>query len=408
MPAARKDLLSGIRVLDLTRATAGPFATQILGDLGAEIIKIEAPPHRSYSRDSLGMHKIDGLDLPFVAVNRGKKSVVLDLANPAGRDTFYELVAVSNVVIDNFRPGVTKKLQLDHERLISINPSIITASLSGYGADGPLADRAGFDVTVQAQAGMSSFNGFCDASGEPIAVATGIADLVGGLYLAIAVQAAIIQQLATASGSHIDVAMYDALLSLYIGFGLHELNFGEPSNLLNKMLWGNFRARDRTLVLAAHRDAQFAQLCRAIGRPELVSDARFADAASRMQNFETLKSLIEHEIEAIESAELVNRFQEQGVAFAELLTVAEAFRHEHTAAREMIAEVRGPHGSPIKIIGSPMKFAGRTQHYAGAPQLGADTEPVLQQLLGYNPDRLAELRKDGAIYSIHESVDGTS
>ena len=139
------NMLEGTRVLDLTRATSGPFATQILADLGAEIIKVEAPPHSHHTRDTLdGKHKIDGMDLPFVAVNRGKKSIAIDLTHTEGRAVFKELVGISNVVVDNFRPGVTKKLQIDHERLILVNPAITTASLSGYGANGPLAGRRGF------------------------------------------------------------------------------------------------------------------------------------------------------------------------------------------------------------------------------------------------------------------------
>jgi CoA:oxalate CoA-transferase len=394
-------LLSGVRVLDVTKATSGPFGTQILADLGADVVKVEEPPRGAHARDVLdARNRIDDMDAYFACVNRSKRGLALTLADPAGLDVFYRLVAQADVVVDNHRPGVTTKLKIDHERLAAASPRIITASLSGYGASGPLAARAGFDITVQAQTGMTMFTGLRDEQGRPKASDAAIADLLGGMYLAVAVPAAIVRRDRTGVGCHIDLGMYDSVLTWFAGFGVHLLNFGQESDIADNVLWGSFETADRPLVITAHRTSQYERFCRALEQSEWLTDPRFATATARADNLEELKLLIDGVLKTRTAEEWIERFEAAGVSYGETLTVPEALGHEHTRAREMVVDVTSPRGETMTLIGNPIKVDGVAQRYASPPQPGEHTAGVLADWLGLDDTEIAALQQAGAVYAL--------
>jgi len=393
-------LLNGIRILDVTKATSGPFGTQILADLGADVVKVEEPPDGVHARDVLdARYRIDDMDSFFACVNRSKRGIGIKLADPAGLDVFYRLVEQADVVVDNHRPGVTAKLRIDHDHLAAVNPRIVTASLSGFGASGPLAKRAGFDITVQAQAGMTVFNQLRDEKGRPKAVDAAIADLLGGMYLAIAVPSAVLRRDRTGFGCHIDLAMYDAVLTWFAGFGVHLLNFGQPSQIGNNVLWGAFNTASRPLVITAHRTSQYERFCTALDRLEWLTDPRFGTPAARADNLDELKVLIDEVLHTRDAEEWMARFDAAGVSYAETLTVEEALAHAHADAREMVVEVTSPRGATIKLIGNPIKVDDVIQHYAAPPQPGEHTIEVLSEWLGLDTAQIAALAETGAVHA---------
>ena len=403
-------LLSGVRVLDVTKATSGPFGTQILADLGADVVKVEEPPDGTHGRDVLdARYRIDDMDAFFACVNRSKQGLALKLADPDGLDVFYRLVAEADVVVDNHRPGVTAKLKIDHDRLSQVNPKIITASLSGFGATGPLAARAGFDITVQAQAGMTMFNQLRDDEGRPKAVDAAIADLLGGMYLAIAVPSALLRRDRSGAGCHIDIGMYDTVLTWFAGFGVHLLNFENESEIANNVLWGSFNTRDRPLVITAHRSSQYERFCTALEQPEWLTDPRFATPAARADNLDELKLLIDGVLKTRDAEDWVERFEAAGVSYAETLTVAQALAHEHTRVRDMVVDVTSPRGATMKLIGNPIKVDGVGQRYAAPPQPGEHTASILAGWLGFDATRIAALHEAGAIFAkpVSPSTDGS-
>jgi crotonobetainyl-CoA:carnitine CoA-transferase CaiB-like acyl-CoA transferase len=222
--------------------------------MGADVLKVEEPPHGPHKRDVLDAnYQVDGMDPFFLCVNRSKRSVALKLTHPDGLAAFHDLVRTADIVVDNYRPGVTTKLKVDHDTLAAINPRIVTCSLSGFGATGPLTHRAAFDITIQGQTDMTDFVGLRDPAGRLEASNAAIADLLGGIYISVAASAALHRVAATGEGCHIDVGMYDSVLTWFAGFGVQVLNFGVPTDISRRVLWGNFNCKDRPLVIAAHR-----------------------------------------------------------------------------------------------------------------------------------------------------------
>jgi crotonobetainyl-CoA:carnitine CoA-transferase CaiB-like acyl-CoA transferase len=384
-----QQLLSGVRILDLSKATAGPFATQVLADIGAEVIKIEEPPG-PLGRSLLEPDKLPGggMDPYFLSINRNKKSVVLPLAHSDGLATFYQLVERSDVVMDNFRPGVVEKLKVDYDSLSAINPSIITCSLTGYGKDGPMARRTAFDITVLAEAGMIDYVGKCDAQGKLAYPNVAIADLLAGMYSAVAVPAALEQRHRTGRGCKIDVAMYDSVLSLYIGYAINLLNYGQASHYFEGALWAVFETKTRPLVISAHRAAQWQRFCHALGRTEWLADDRFKTAAGRTENIAALKEIVTEVLRARPAEEWIAIFEAEGVPYGEIRTVDEALRSSQTSASKMVVDVEFPEG-PVRLLGNPIKVAGADQRYLPPPVYGEHTGSVLQEVLGYDDDQVA-------------------
>ncbi|MEV0184584.1 CoA transferase [Streptomyces sp. NPDC050625] len=393
-------LLDGVRVIDLTKATSGPFGTQILADLGAEVLKIEEPPTGTHARDVIdAQNRIDDMDSYFLCVNRSKRSVAIKLGDPEGLKLLYALVAKADVVVNNYRPGVAKKLGVDYDALKKAKPQIILCELSAFGATGDYRFRAGFDISVQGASGVTEFCQIKDEDGIPQAVPVPMADLVGGMYVAVAVPAALHRRATTGEGCRIDIAMNDSLMTWMAGFGVQMLNFPGTLNMERApRFWGTYATADKPLTIAATRRSQFERFCRILGHPEWLEDPRFAEPKAREENFETLRSMATEILRSKTSAQWIQRFEEGGLAYSEVLTPDEAFAHPQTAAREMVVEVKAHSGKSLKLLGNPIKVDGVEQRYVAPPHPGMHTGGVLADLLGLETERLDELQDAGVVY----------
>ncbi|GAB7007141.1 CaiB/BaiF CoA-transferase family protein [Nocardioides sp. AN3] len=393
-------LLDGVRVIDLTKATSGPFGTQILADLGAEVLKIEEPPTGTHARDVIdAQNRIDDMDSYFLCVNRSKRSVAIKLGDPVGLELLYALVAKADVVVNNFRPGVAKKLGVDYEALTKVNAKIILCELSAFGATGDYRFRAGFDISVQGQSGVTQFCQIKDEDGLPQAAPIPMADLVGGMYVAVAVPAALHHRETTGRGCRIDIGMNDSLMTWMAGFGVQILNF--PGTLkMDKAprFWGTYATADKPLTIAATRRSQFERFCKVLGHPEWLSDARFADPKAREANFDTLSAMATEILRSKTAAEWIDLFDQAGLAYSEVLTPEEAFAHPQTAARQMIVEVPAHNGESLKLLGNPIKVDGIQQSYVAPPHPGMHTREVLASTLELPQHQLDELQKAGVVH----------
>lgn len=391
--------LTGIRILDLTRATSGPYCTQILADLGADVVKVEEPPGPR-GRDLLDpFNTVGGMDAYFLCVNRNKKSVALTLGHERGPALVQQLAAVADVVVENFRPGVSDKMGIGLDLLRKQNEKLITCSLSGFGGTGPLRNRAAFDITVQSATGVMSFINRRDASGRLTPVPIPIADLLAGIHCAVAIPAALVQRSQTGVGSHIDVGMYDSLISWFVGFGVQQLNFGTTADIQEKLLWGSFDTRDRPLLITAHRAAQWRRFCTALEHLEWTEDPRFADPEDRVENIDELKHLIEEVLCSRTADEWIVAFEREGVSYSDTSTMVEALAHPQTVDREMVVEVEHPVAGVMRLLGSPIKITGTDPRLEPPPLAGEHSVEVLSEWLGYELNAIQDLIASGLVYS---------
>lgn len=394
-------LLCGARILDLGRFTAGGFTTQLLGDLGAEVIKIESPENAekvsSRSKVDEPKYHLGGEDVAFLSVNRNKKSIVLDLSKPEGLSVFYDLVKKSDVVFDNFRPGALEHFQIDYKKLKKINPEIICCSVTGYGSTGPDANRAAFDITIQASSGMMKQIGKKDEKGRIAYPNIAIADLLAPMYSAYAIVSALFYQKQSGKGCRIDIGMQDAVMSWFILWGLYPINFGIERDITEKLIWGSFKAKDKPIVIAAHREATWRNLCRALARQEWLEDERFKTMAKRIENRDLLWSLIEETLSAKESNEWFKIFDKEGVPYSSLNSMSEALTSPQTLHRNMVITVDHPSGGTVKLLGNPVKVEGFKEEFFHPPLLGEHTQEILSTLLEYSEEKIGALKKDGIV-----------
>ena len=389
--------LEGLRVLDLTRVLAGPYATQSLGDLGAEVIKVE-PPHGD---DTRNFPPFVGQESHyFLALNRNKKSIVIDLKKEAGKDLLRQLAAKSDVLIENYRPGVMDKLGLGYDELCAINPRLIYCSISGFGQTGPLRDKPSFDIVTQAMSGALSING--EKGRSPVKIGLPIGDMVGGIYGPIAILAALHERSLTGRGRLIDISLHDGLIGM-LGY-LAQLSFvtGEAPRPVGSMHptivpYGSFAAEDGYIIIAVLSEAFWPKLCRALERPELVEDKRFSTLPDRRQNRESLEKIISGVIHSKTVAEWERRLEDFDVPYAPILSISEALSHPHALARDMVVTADHRNIGKISMTGRPIKYQGAQQTALTAPPaLGEHTYAVLRNLLGLSKDELEAL-SDGSI-----------
>ncbi|MDQ2090224.1 CaiB/BaiF CoA transferase family protein [Marimonas arenosa] len=385
--------LDGIRILDLSRILAGPFATQLLGDMGADVIKIERPGRGDDTR-AWGPPFVtgaDGTDLPesayYLSANRNKRSVAVDMATEEGARLIRRLAGECDVVIENFKPGGLRKYGLDHDSLRALYPGLIYCSISGFGQTGPNAHRPGYDLLAQAMSGIMAITG--DPEGEPMKVGVGIADVMCGMYAANAIQAALIHKMKTGEGQHIDIALADTTVSWLVNAGTNYLLGGGAERLGNAhpniVPYQVFRVADGHVILAAGNDTQFARFCGIIGRPELAGDARFATNPARLENREMLIAELQSELAGWEKAVLIARMEEAGVPGGPINTLSEVFSGDQVKARDMriAMEFPGAARGQVDLIGNPVKFSATPVTYRRPPpQCGAHTDEVLEELLG--------------------------
>lgn len=390
--------LAGLRVFDMTRVLAGPFATALLADLGAEVIKLEPPGGDTYRH--IGPFK-EGESALFLLVNRGKRSLALDLAAPDGRAVALSVASACDVVVENFRPGVAERLGLGPGDVRARRPDIVYARISGFGQDGPWRDRPAYDLVVQALSGLMAATG--EEDGPPLRAGESIADLAAGLYAAWAILAALVRRMRTGEGAVIDVAMFDALFSLLpTSHALHFFAHEVPRRTGNRhplsTPFGGFRAADGHLVIAVLTEEQFARLAEAIGRPELTSDPRFASDAARTRNEPALRAIIEGWTAGRPVAEAVACLTQAGVPAAPILDIAAASASEQTRARGLIRRLPHARLGDYPAVTQPVRFDGRAPAVAsGAPAFGAASKDVLTRLAGLDEAAIAGLRAAGIL-----------
>ncbi len=398
MPRA-KGPLAGVRVLDLTRVLAGPFCGMLLGDMGAEVIKIEEPGKGDDTRSWPPF--AGGEATYFMAVNRNKRSVTLNLKAPAGQGIVRALVRKSDVLLENFRPGTMAKLGLDYPALRKVNPQLVYCAISGFGETGPEAHRAGYDLIVQAESGIMDLTGFAD--GPPVKVGNSIADLVAGLSAAHGVTLALLARVKTRRGQKVEIAMLDVMASLltyqagiYFGTGQRPARRGNahPSIVPYEV----FRAADAYLTLGVANNALWAKCCAALERPELARDPRYDTEAKRVQHREALIPLLNEILGARPAAQWMTRFEAAGVPAGRIKSVAEVCQSEHLKARGMIVTLPHPKAKQVTLMGVPVRLHATPGRVASAPPLlGQHSEQVLRSLVGLRPAAIARLRHAGVI-----------
>jgi crotonobetainyl-CoA:carnitine CoA-transferase CaiB-like acyl-CoA transferase len=391
-------MLTGVTILELGQVIAGNFGGVILADLGAEVIKIEPPTGDTARNPNIApLHDESAIHL---FMNRGKKSVVLDLKDQRGLGLFYRLVEQADVVIDNFRPGVMARLGIDHDTLRERNPDIITSSVTGFGEYGPAKDKAAFDLVVQAYSGHVDITG--PADGDPARVGIPIADIGGGIYSCISVLAALVGRELHGNGQHADVAMLDTLVSLLSYDALDHLNSGRKLTRLgtahaHMVPWQAFRTSDGYVVVAARDEKFWQNLCDAIGRPELKDDPRSANNALRVANRDHVVGILSDVFLTKGNAEWLEILDRFDIPNAPVNDMEEVFQDAQVQARGMIQTYRHPTLGEIRYPPSPIKFSEWESPNLPAPMLGEHTIAVLTERLGMEEPEVRRLASDGVV-----------
>jgi len=402
--------LSHIRVLDLSRVLAGPWATQILGDLGAEIIKIEKPGEgdetRHFGPPFLNNKNGERGDATyFLSANRNKKSVAIDFAKPEGAALIRRLVRRSHVVVENYRTGALAKYALDYPSLTAENPALIYCSLTGFGHSGPYKEKAGYDFLIQAMGGLMSITGQPDGTpgAEPMKVGVAMSDIVAGLYTAIAILAAIIHQSRTGEGQEIDMALFDCQAAALANQAMNYLAGGiVPKRLGNShpniVPYQVFATADGFLVLAVANDRQFQRFCRACGEEALARDPKFVTNNGRVQNRKELLELFAPLLRQRTTAQWIKLLERANVPCGPINRIDQVFADPQAAARDLTVEMRHSAGQRLNLVASPVRLSKTPPEYRSAPpRLGEYTEAVLRDILGLGAAAIAELRRDDVI-----------
>jgi CoA:oxalate CoA-transferase len=391
--------LSGIRILDLSLIMAGPYCTLILGDLGAEVIKIERPGEGEGAR-GVPPYFFEGESAYFIAMNRNKKSMTLDLKNRKGREVFYELAKKSDIVIDNFRPGVVKKLGVDFDTLKEMNPRIICCSISGYGETGPFNDRPAFDLIIQARGGIMSYTG--EPGRMPVRMGAPMGDLAGGLFAASGLLAALYQREQTGRGQKIDISLLDCQISLltyraqyyFVGNEIAQpLGSGHASIHPIRA----FKTKSFDIVMDCNTQNIFTELCEAIGDSEMALNPKFDCRENRLKNKEELYKILE-EVFLTKSGEEWLELLEKRIPISPINTIDQALSDPQVLSRNMVVEVDYGNNKKLKVLGNPIKMSEiEREVFKAPPRLGKHTEEILTHILNYSPEQIKELRQQKII-----------
>jgi crotonobetainyl-CoA:carnitine CoA-transferase CaiB-like acyl-CoA transferase len=397
--AASRGPLEGLRVLDLTRVLAGPYATMTLGDLGAEVIKVERPGEGDETRHVEPLK--EGESHYFIAVNRNKLGMAIDMKQPAGREILVDLARHSDVLIENFRPGVAQRLGLDPEAMLAINPRLVYCSISAFGQTGPYASRSAFDIAIQAMSGVMSLTG--EPGGPPTRMGLPMADLCGGLFAVIAVLSGIYERERTGKGQFIDFSMLDGMVGMLMYMASRVFMTGEDTPKIGTghhgiVPYGAFPAADGYLVIANIGEMFWPKICSAIGRPELAGDERYDTNSKRLARRDEVDRLLTEALATRTVAEWDEIFEKHDVPHAPILQVSEVLAHEQVLARGMVGEYEHPRLGRFPAVGRAIRFPAHAEApIKPPPLLGEDDERVLRDLLGYDEERIAKLRLDGVI-----------
>jgi crotonobetainyl-CoA:carnitine CoA-transferase CaiB-like acyl-CoA transferase len=394
-------LFEGVRVLDLSRMLAGPYGSLLLADMGAEIIKIEEPDGGDPIRAMGPPFLPDGESAYFLAINRNKKSVALDLTKDTGREVFHDLVRQADVVLENFRPGIMERLGCGYAKLWSLNQRVIVCSISAYGQEGPYRDWPAFDLALQALGGGLSLTG--EPGGRPVRMGLPMGDLAGGIFGAFAVAGALFRRERTGEGAHVDLSLLDCQVSLLTYIAQYFWTDGRVPGPLGSahasvVPYGALATRDGHLIVAVFAEKFWSGFCRAIEHPEWERDPRFATNRDRVAQREALMPLVEAELRTRTTADWLARFQAAGVPVAPIHAVDRVLDDPQVKERGMIVEMAHPVLGTLPTLGTPLKVDGAMGlHVEPPPGLGEHTDLVLGDLLKYPAARIAELRRAGVI-----------
>jgi len=393
--------LEGIRIIDLTWVLSGPFATMALSDLGAEVIKVERLGVGDIARGNGPC--VNGISSYFLSLNRGKKSITLNLASAQGKDIFLKLVKHVDIVVENFTPGTMDKLGLSYEIIKQHNPQIIYAACSGFGQTGPYAKKLALDVIVQAMGGIMSITG--EPDGPPIRPGASIGDIAAGLFLCIAILACLQERHVSGQGQMIDISMLDCQVAIQENAFVRYLNTGEVPRALGTRhpVFTPFQAfptKDSYIAVATMGGVQdlWPLYCATIGRLELIDDERFQTGWLRTQNYEVLGPILVEAMKAKTTQEWVEEFEKVGIPCGPVNTIDKVAADPQVLAREMIVDVNNPKAGSFKVTNTPVKLSRTPAKLDRAsPDLGEHTEEVLTTLLGMKANELLELRQAGVI-----------
>jgi crotonobetainyl-CoA:carnitine CoA-transferase CaiB-like acyl-CoA transferase len=397
-----KPCLSDIRVMELGQVLAGPYAGMILGDLGAEVIKIESPDGGDNARRT-PPHFYEGESLYFMALNRNKKSIVVDLTKPGGRRIFYDLVKKADVLLDNLRPQTLEKLKINHEVLLKHNPAIISCSINGYGADTPDRAKPSFDLMIQAKGGGMSLTG--EPGGPPLRMGVSISDHVAGIYAVVGILAALHERKKTGKGQKIEVPLFSTMISLLSYEAAFHLYSGEiPSPVgsghRSLMPYNAVRTKDGHIVIDAHLPKFWSSLSLALNVKELATDPRFNNLEARNHHRQELLNLLNNIFSTKTSREWLEILETRGIPCAPINDLKEALNDPATLALNMVVDIEHKGiGLTFKTTGSPIRMPSHESGpYAAPPLLGEHTEAVLKDLLGYAEGRIENLVRQKAIF----------
>jgi crotonobetainyl-CoA:carnitine CoA-transferase CaiB-like acyl-CoA transferase len=403
--------LTGVRVLDLSRVLAGPWGSQVLADLGADVVKVErigrgddtrawGPPY---------MKTADGENTQetsyYQSSNRNKRSVAVDIASEKGQEIVRALAAESDVLIENFKAGSLKKYGLDYESLSSLNPRLVYCSITGFGQTGPRAQEPGYDFIIQGMGGLMSITGERDGvhGGGPQKVGVAVTDVMTGLYSVIAIQAALLAREKTGRGQHCDMALLDVQLAAlgnqsqnYLSTGVSPGRYGNAH--ANIVPYNSFRASDKDFIIACGNDSQFAALCNAIELPELSADPRFSKNEDRVRNREVITQILSDHFKGDTAEAWVKRISKVNVPVGLINNIADALAEPQVDARGMLVNIPHPMNPGFEMVGSPINLSDTPVEYKRpAPLLGQDTNDVLTEYLGLSPEQLLQFKSDGVV-----------
>ncbi|HLJ33718.1 MAG TPA: CoA transferase [Ktedonobacteraceae bacterium] len=369
--------LSDVVVIDLSRVFAGPYCTMMLGDMGATIIKVEQPGKGDDTRQ-FGPPYVAGESAYYLGLNRNKHSITLDFHNPVHKQRLLELIGTATVLVENFRPGTLERQGLGYEALHELNPGLIYCSISGYGHDGPYANRPGYDFVAQAESGLMSVTG--DVDGEPQRVGSPVGDTSAGMFACMSILAALYVRKSTGKGQHIDISLFESAVSLlgnvssnYLISGEEAVRYGNGHP--NIVPYQAFRTRDGYIVVSCGNDRLYQSFCRLIGRDDLAADPRFATNPQRVRNRKELIPVLQERFVQRDTADWLDELRATGIPCGPINTVSQVYNDEQLKARGFVWECEHPTAGPIKLSGSPMRFSDTpTRLYKAPPLLGEDNE----------------------------------
>lgn len=395
-----KKPLEGVRVIDLTRVLAGPYCTMILADLGAEVIKVERPGTGDDSRHFTPF--INNQSAYFININRGKKSVVIDLKKPKGREIFLRLVEKADVLIENFAPGTMEKLGLGYDVISKVNPRIIYASISGFGQEGPYRNKTAYDLIAQAMGGIMSITGWPES--PPTRVGTAIGDILGALYATVAILAALKARDVTGVGERVDIAMVDCVVQACEAYNMMWLVEGRvPTRIGNRYEfiypYDTFKAKDGWVAIGVGNNEMWSRFCKAIGRDDLINHEDFNTNMKRVENHAKVKEIVEgwtSKLTMKEIAEILERYE---IPVTPVYTMKDVWRDEHIVThRRMLAKINQPEIGEMPVVGTPLKMKNLTPEVGGpAPLLGQHTKEVLMTLLNLTEDDVNKFEEEEVI-----------